>query len=659
MSMRAPAPVQEAMRLVISEPDRAETICREVLSRDPSDLDARVVLIESLRRQGRLSEARAEAEPFASANPRSFGAQRGLGLVLADCGDSKAAATALRTAASLAPSHPYVWRELGDALRAAGDTAASQDAYLQHARMAAPDPRVAQASAALNDNDATRAKAALEVFLQAYPSDVTALGLLAQAHARLGDAAKAETALRQALELAPGYGYARQALAQLMIGLGRYEDALQEAEALHAVNPTNNGAKTLLASVLAALGEFDRAIALYREVVVSDPKHVGAWVHLGHALKTVGRAAEGASAYRRAIEIAPQAGEAYWSLANLKTSSFGTADIAKIEAQLRRTNLPLSDRVYMLYALGRAHEQAGGAALAFANYSEGAKLYRAGVSYDAAQFTDSVERSRRILTREFFEARKGGGNPARDPIFIVGLPRAGSTLVEQILASHSMVESTMELGDIVALARSVAGGGEYVSALPGLGVGAFAPLGARYLEATRIHRKLDRPHFIDKMPNNFAHTGFVHLILPNAKIIDVRRHPLACGWSCFKQHWAMGQLFTYDLRELGLYYRDYVRLMEHYDDVLPGRVHRVIYEDLVGNPEEEIRKLIAYCELPFEDAVLRPHESDRAVRTPSAEQVRQPISDKSMNDWKPYEPYLQPLKNALGNVLTAYPDPPP
>ena len=652
------AALQEAKRQLIAAPDRAEALCREALAANAADLEAQILLIEALRRQGKLQEALSLATPLATAHPQIFGAQRTLGLVLQDEGEFAAAAASLRNAAGLLPEHPFVWRELGDALQASGDVSGGHHAYLQHARLAATDPRVAEASAMLRNGQEARGKAQLETFVARYPTDVTALVALAEAHARLSDPAGAETMLRRALSLAPQFGHARQSLTQLLLGLGRYEEALAEAEKFAADNPDAANPKRVLASVLGSVGEFDRAIALHEELLAADAHQAGVWVDYGHVLKTVGRSEEGAEAYRRAIALASHLGEAYWSLANLKTFHFSAADVARMETQLKGGQLPLSDGVHLLYALGKAREQANDPERAFASYNEGARLYRRSVTYDAVQFSDFVERTRALFTPEFLAARADAGDHRPDPIFIVGLPRSGSTLVEQILSSHSMVESTMELGDITMLARGLDASGDYLTALPKMDGAVLAEQGARFLANTRIHRKRGTPHFIDKMPNNFAHTGLIHLMLPNAKIIDVRRHPLACGWSCYKQHWAMGQLFTYDLRELGLYYRDYVRLMAHFDAVLPGRVHRVIYENLVRDPESEIRCLMTYCELPFEDAVLRPHENERAVRTPSAEQVRRPISDRGLDDWRAYEMHLGPLKDALGEVLATYPKTP-
>ena len=381
----------------------------------------------------------------------------------------------------------------------------------------------------------------------------------------------------------------------------------------------------------------------------------------GHALKTAGHTARAIDAYRRALSLQPGFGEVWWSLANLKTFRFSDDDMAVMRAQRARTDLPDEDRLHLDFALGKALEDAGDYAASFAHYRDGNALRSAQLGYRADDTRARVQRLRGAHTAAFFAQRVGLGCDAPDPIFIVGMPRAGSTLLEQILSSHSAVEGTMELPDITSITRELReqararGADTYHDLLATLDGDALRALGERYLETTRIHRKSGRPFFIDKMPNNFAHTGLIHLMLPNAKIIDARRHPLACCFSGFKQHFARGQGFSYGLEDIGRYYHDYVALMAHYDDVLPGRVHRVIYEQLVDDTEAEVRRLLAYCGLPFEDGCLRFFENARPVRTASSEQVRQPIYREGVDHWRHYEPWLEPLKVALGPVLGAYP----
>ncbi|MEO8741691.1 MAG: sulfotransferase, partial [Lysobacteraceae bacterium] len=371
-------------------------------------------------------------------------------------------------------------------------------------------------------------------------------------------------------------------------------------------------------------------------------------------------------AYRKSIALDPDFGEAYWSLANLKTFHFSDNDVATMRRQLERNDLIQEHRYHFEFALGKALEDAADYAGSFGHYLQGNALRRESTFYSADDTSLRVARSKLCYTKAFFDQRAGFGAEARDPIFIVGLPRAGSTLIEQILSSHSAVEGTMELPEIISMTRDLrqqadaegrAGNG-YIDVLAGMDAAELRMLGEQYIERTRIHRKSAAPHFIDKMPNNFFHLGLIHLALPNAKIIDARRHPLACCFSGFKQHFARGQGFTYDIEDIGRYYRDYVELMAHFDDVLPGRVHRVIYENMVDDTEAEVRRLLDYCGLPFDPECLRFFENERPVRTASSEQVRKPIYREGIDHWRHYEAWLGPLKTALGPVLAAYPEAP-
>ena len=384
----------------------------------------------------------------------------------------------------------------------------------------------------------------------------------------------------------------------------------------------------------------------------------------GHVLKTVGRLDEGIAAYRRAIALAPALGEAWWSLANLKTVRLGRADIEEMTAALAAPGLTREDLFHLHFALGKAHDDSGEAEAAFRHYAEGNRLRRALIGYDSDETSRAVDRSIALFTPAFFAERDGWGCLAPDPVFILGMPRAGSTLIEQILASHGAVEGTMELPDIPALVKRLGARtrkseeSAYPEALAALGPDALRSLGEDYLERARIHRKTGKPFFIDKMPNNWAHVGLIRLILPNARIVDARRHPLDCGFSNFRQHYARGQGFSYALADIGRYYSDYVRLMAHFDRVLPGRIHRVVHERLIDQPEVEIRALLDALGLSFDPACLRFHENKRAVRTASSEQVRRPINREGMDQWRAYEAHLGPLKDALGPVLDAYPEAP-
>ena len=378
-------------------------------------------------------------------------------------------------------------------------------------------------------------------------------------------------------------------------------------------------------------------------------------------LKTAGRLVDGVDAYRRASTCDPAFGEAYWSLANLKTYRFTGRTLKPCASSSPARSSTTRVGVNFHFALGKACEDGADYAQAFENYAKGNTLYRASHRYDADRNSARVKRLKEILTRDFFEERAGWGCQAPDPIFIVSMPRAGSTLLEQILSSHSAVEGTSELPAVLTLAKELREEADaeetiaYAQVLARKSAEELRLLGEQYLERTRIQRKSGRPFFIDKMPNNFLHVGMIHAVLPNAKIIDARRHPLACCFSNFKQLYARGQLFSYDLVDMGRFYRDYVELLAHFDEALPGRVHRVIYEQMVEDTETEVRRLLDYCGLPFEAGCLRFFENERPVRTASSEQVRQPIYREGIDQWRHFEEWLDPLKIALGPVLTAYP----
>ena len=516
-------------------------------------------------------------------------------------------------------------------------------------------PRLVDAALALNDNRLSDAEPLLKRHLHDDPFDVAAMRMLAELAGRIGRYRDAESLLRRAIELSPGFTAARSNLALVLYRLNRPAEAIAELDQVIADDPDNVGHANLQAAAYGRIGEFDEAIALYDRVLQEAPNQPRVWMSYGHMLKTVGRQADGVAAYRRAIDLTPSLGEAWWSLANLKTVRFGDPDIAAMQAALDDPGISDEDRFHLDFALGKAFEDRKQPEPAFRHYAAGNALRKTRQTYDADETERFVDRSIALFSENFFAAGAGLGCAAPDPIFILGMPRAGSTLIEQILASHSRVEGTTELPDIPALARRET---TYPDAVGHFTGDKLKSLGEEYLRRARIQRRTDRPFFIDKLPNNWAHLPLIHLILPNAKIIDARRHPLGCCFSNFKQHFARGQAFSYDLTDMGRYYRDYVRLMAHIDHVLPGRVHRVIYENMVDDPERETLALLDYCGLDFEPACLSFHETERAVRTASSEQVRQPIFRDGTVAWQPFEPWLDPLKAALGDALDAYPGAP-
>jgi tetratricopeptide (TPR) repeat protein len=514
-------------------------------------------------------------------------------------------------------------------------------------------PRLIEAAVALNENRLDVAERLLKPHLKDDPFDVRAIRMLAELAARIGRMRDAEALLRRAVELAPGWTTARANLALILGRMGRPAEALELLEDVFALEPDEVGHWNLKAATLGRLGEFDEAIELYRAVLDRSPNQPRVWLSYGHMLKTVGRQAEGIAAYRRAIELKPSLGEAWWSLANLKTIRFDEADVGAMRAALGASGLSDEDRLHLQFALGKAMHDADVTEEAFAHYAEGNALRLKLRPFHGEAITKLVDRSIEAFTMELLA--RSGGCDARDPIFIVGMPRAGSTLVEQILSSHSLVEGTSELPDLPAIARK---SGSYVKHAREMDAEERRAAGEEYLKRASVQRRTDRPFFIDKLPNNWMFVPFIHLVLPNAKIIDARRHPLSCCFSNYRQHFARGQDFAYDLEDLGHYYSDYVRLMAHVDGMLPGRVHRVIYERMVDDTEGEIRALLDYCGLPFEPACLSFYETERAVRTASSEQVRKPIYRDATEEWQRYEPFLEPLKEALGPVLDAYTDVP-
>jgi tetratricopeptide (TPR) repeat protein len=583
------------------------------------------------------------------------------GLALGRLGKGEEAIDALRRAVHLKPDLPDAWRALADHYSALEMREAADAAYAQAIRHSTRDPRLMTAALALTENRIPEAEALLREHLRHFPTDVAAIRMLAEVAARIGRLPDAETLLARCLELSPGFSAARQNYAMVLHRQNKPAQALHEVNRLLEAEPSNPGLRNLKAAILGRTGDYDESVALYRAVLADYPRQPRVWMSLGHALKTAGQNTACIEAYRRCIELMPNYGEVWWSLANLKTFRFTSDEIATMRAQLDRADLTNEDRFHFHFSLGKALEDEEQYAVSFEHYSQGNLLRRRLLRYDADDNAAHVERSKRLFTREFFAARKASGFHAPDPIFVVGLPRSGSTLIEQILASHSQVEGTQELADITMIARTVGrrttrtDGSAYPRALEKFSADELRTLGERYIESTRIHRKTHRPLFIDKMPNNFAHVGLIHLILPNAKIVDARRHPLGCCFSGFKQHFARGQAFTYELEEIGRYYRDYVELMAHFDAALPGRVHRVFYERMIDDTEGEVRRLLDYCGLPFEVSALKFHENPRAVRTASSEQVRRPIFREGLDQWRHYEPWLGPLREALGPVLPAYP----
>ncbi len=650
-----------ARRLLEKSPELAADQAREILSVVPDHPLARLILGAAQRVAGRAQAALDILEPLALEQPHAAPVYLELGIARGEAGHGREAVTALRRAVDLQPGSADGWRLLADTLDAGGDTSGADQARAQYLKAATKDPRLMEAAAALVENNLPLADARLRAHLGAHPTDVAALRMLAEVAGRLRRYKEAQELLERCLELAPSFDAARHNYAIVLNRQAKQKAALPQVERLLAKDPRNPGYLNLKAAILANLGDSADSIKIYQTVLAEHPRQPKVWMSYGHCLKTAGRQEESIAAYRRAIAMEPTLGEAYWSLANLKTFRFSEADRHEIIKALERTDLADDDRLHFEFALGKALEDAESYEESFAHYAKGNAIRRKQHPYSADQETQYANRCKARYTAEFFAKRRSAGAQSAAPIFIVGLPRSGSTLLEQILASHSLVEGTMELPDMPQIARDLAGqdeGGQeapFFEAVAALKPAELTALGERYLESTRVYRKTEAPFFIDKMPNNWLYAGLIHLILPNSRIIDARRHPLGCCFSAFKQQFARGQSFSYDLADLGRYYHDYVDLMAHIDRVLPGRVHRVFYESMIEDTEAEIRRLLEYCALPFEERCLKFYENERAVRTASSEQVRRPIFREGMDRWRHYEPWLGPLKQALGAVLEHYP----
>ena len=658
----------EAAGMLDQHPDlalaRAEAILRTARGLPPAEL----IACQALRRLGKHKVALPRLSALARSQPRVPAVLWELAQTASEAGDHDRSIAALESLTRQQPAVASGWLLLAGELRRAGRLQDAWRADLSGVHASSCDPRLIEAAMAMNDGRLDEASAILTERFQPLPDDPAASRLLGEINWRRGDMAEAIALVERALRLAPGFDLARDFLIRLLLQSNRLPEALEHAETLAASPLKHPGYDLIKASVLVRLGDQERARGIYERLLAQQPNHPQVWQNLGHVLKTLGRQPEAIHAYRQAVTHQPTMGEAWWSLANLKTVKLGGDDIAAMEqalAALARDEAERQEDVFHLhFSLGKAFEDAGDYAGAFRHYDRGNRLRRTMVRHDAAEFSAEVTATADAFTSAFIAEMGPGGCRAADPIFIVGLPRSGSTLVEQILSSHSQVEGTMELSEMMMIAarlQSRVDEGEFpdframIASLTPLD---RLRLGEEYLDRTRIHRQTDRPLFIDKMPNNWQHVGLIQLVLPNARIIDARRHPLGCCLSGWKQHFARGQAFTYDLKDIGRYYRDYVGLMAAFDAAAPGRVHRVIYEEMVADTRGEVARLLDYLDLPFEESCLAFWQNDRAVRTASSEQVRRPIFTDGVDHWKRFEPWLGPLVEALGPVVAAYPGAP-
>ena len=655
-----PSPVElevKRARRLIEEQRFAEAsaAAEALLATVPENRDALYARAHAQRRLGNIQAALETLAQLERVHPRFSRSYQERGFCHVALRQAPEAIEAFQRAVNISPMLPVSWSMLEGLYRMSGQVAEAAQAAEQVARLRGLPPEVVTASTLFSDGELVRAEELVRAFLIKHGHHVEAMRLLARIAMESESLDDAQLLLEGVLELSPDYHAARFDYAQVLVKRQLHLKAEEQVEKLLAVDRDNRGYRTLHALTQLGLGRHERAIQLYRELLVGAQEPAELHLSIAHLLKTLGSTEAAIDEYRVAAAARAGYGDAYWSLANLKTYRFTEEELERMIAAEASASTAVEDRYHLCFALGKALEDRNDYRRSFEYYSRGNALKRSESSYRPELIERNTRQQIEVCTPDLFARHRGSGAPAADPIFIVGLPRAGSTLIEQILASHSQVEGTHELADVPRIVAELQGrDSRYPTALSSMSAEDFRGLGERYLTDTRAYRAAGRPRFIDKMPNNFRHIGLIHLMLPNAKIIDVRREPMACCFGNFKQLFAQGQVFTYSLEDLARYYRTYLELMHHWDAVLPGRVLRVHYEDVVDDLESNVRRLLEFCELDFERACLAFHQTERSVRTASSEQVRQPIYRGGLSQWRHYQPWLGPLSEALGDALTRY-----
>jgi tetratricopeptide (TPR) repeat protein len=635
----------------------AERWLRTLQAQFPGEPRCRWLLGAALLGQDKISESIATLEALLADVPDFAQARVDLARAYRSDGRATRAREEVRRVLERTPQHHLAWLAYGDVLV---DLEQYGDARLAFERARLTDPwraLIEEATAALVSDDRQTSERLFRKILQEDPSHLAALCGLAALSLAADKPDDADRLLRHALKQSAHHPLAWRGLGQTLTMLGRLGEAQEAARRLIKIEPNNPQSWITIATVSTRLMRQEQALEAYEQAARLQPDSVRLRMSIGHVQKTLGRRADSEASYKAALAMDPGIAEAYWSLADLKNYTLSDAEVETMQRLLASDKREPSNEAQLHFALGKAFEQRERYGDAFSHYARGNALRRAEAPFDIGQFESLIARIRAFFDEKFFAERAGGGDPSPAPIFIVGLPRSGSTLLEQILASHSRVEGTMELPNIMNITRQFddmsAGRDGYPETVGGVPAPVLRALGGRYLEETTPLRS-GREHFTDKLPNNFSHIGLIQAILPNATIIDARRHPMDCCFSNFKQHFAEGQTFSYDLDDLGRYYRCYLSLMDHWDTVLPGKVLHVQHEELVRDPEANIRRLLDHCRLPFEAACLNFHENRRSVRTASAEQVRQPIYTSGVGYWHHFEQELEPLRRALGDSLKRF-----
>jgi len=653
------APTENELRHVRGLLERGEHAqamveVRRLRAHAPTNRDLLYMLAVSQRYLGHVEDALATLatlEAFHPRYPRLF-QERGHCFVTMRSADS--AIAAFEQAVHLNPALPASWSALQMLYRIAGRPDRSQNAADNVARLKSMPQAVVTAYSMYADGELEQSEHLVRQYLVQHGDHVEGLRLLAKIgidRDALGDALYL---LERVLALIPDHHAARYEYTVALLKQHKFVAAEKELQRLLANDPNNSICRTTYATTLLGLGQVDRAIALYQELLIETPRDPELQLSLGHALKTRGEQAEAIAAYRATTSLRAKFGEAYWSLANLKTYRFADDELAGMRRDEADPTTQPVDRYHLCFALGKALEDRGDYAGSFTYYERGNALKRAESRYCAELVERDAQLQIEVCSREFFAARRGFGCQSAAPIFIVGLPRSGSTLVEQILASHTQVDATMELAEVTRLVASLQGTNReapadqpvYPAILARLTAADFERLGEQYL-ADSSHYRGTKPHFVDKMPNNFRYLGLIQLMLPNAKIIDARREPMACCFSNFKQLFAAGQEFAYSLDDLARYYRVYSRLMAHWQAARPGAILCVKHEDVVADLESQVRRILDFCALDFEPGCVEFHKTKRPIHTASSEQVRQPLYQEGVDHWRHYEPWLGPLAAAL------------
>ncbi len=630
----------------------ADTAIAQLLKAEPQHAEALYVQAVIKRLLKQPVEAMASLDRLHAISPlHSRGYQEKGHLAMANK-SLKPAISAFESAVELDSALISSWKALVGLYAMDANNEGLAKASIHYERLKGLPQKLLNVTTLINENRLQKAESLCRQFLIRYPRDVEAMRLLAQIGSELGIFDDAEALLQGALEISPDFHLARFDLVGVLQKRQNFVAAFEQASILRDAVPDEYNYLRLYANICLNVGRHEEALQIYQQVLEVDPENPQILLMCGHAEKTIGRIDRGIEYYRRCHAAKPDYGDAYWSLANLKTYSLtdDELDAARMNEALSSTTS--TDRIHLCFAIGKAYEDRESYPLAFEYYDRGNRVKKEELKYSSEIVTREVDTQIGVCDSQLFTSKVGCGYDAADPIFIVGLPRSGSTLLEQILASHSKVDGTFELPNILNFVaklngRRMAGeAAKYPDILKHMKDSEFRDFGKSYIDETRIHRSA-APYFTDKMPNNFRHLGMVKLILPNAKIIDARRAPMPCCFSGFKQLFAHGQGFSYGLEEIGQYYLDYVRLMEHWDKVLPGEILRVQYEDLVDDLENEVERILTFCGLELEQECIDFHKTDRLVLTPSSEQVRQPIYRQGVEQWRHFEDFLQPLKSVL------------